>query len=363
MFEYSIQLSPAEKSTIDEALDNAQMASNLEKKNEEEKALFYYGKSIQILENSIKSISHEKQSIFQIMLESYKERVKIIQNPQRKKSFTSVDDTFLYTHKFLNNPILGLPKEKQEKTDKKANKKTINKPEELNFNMNFRLNEGVKHQTIGDSLNLFNELEKLELILSIIEKTMISGGLLTKNLYVPAFIWKIEINDLVIEEIEKYKIKYFKGLSDEIAILIYDTNNLNKIKKESDFFKNNLIKLYKEEKFQNILNVSKTKKNSFEIYKDIIKKNFTKLNLYITATNNKSNYMDVALNTIQSIKSLVQVLEKIYWKITDNEDPFIKNVSFFYCFFKDVFIKIIITDLELRLNQYLVLIRKKLIEK
>jgi len=358
MFEYSIQLSPSEKSILSEILDNAQTASNFEKKNEEDMALSFYKKSIQILETNIKILSHEKQTIFQTLLESYKERINIIHSFQRKKSFTSVDDTFLYTHKLLSSSNLN----NNDKKERKSNKKNISKPlEELNIHLNLKLNETEKTQTIGDALNIFNELDRLELILNIIEKTMLSGGALTKNLYVPAFIWKIEINDLVIEEIEKLKIKYLKTISDEIAIFLYDDSNLSKIKKESGFLRNTLTNLYKEEKFQNILNVSKTKKTLFENYKDIIKKNFTKLNLYITSASNNNNYVDFALNTIQSVQKLVKVFKTIE-KTNEKDEEFMKNMQFFYWFFKDILVKIIITDLELRLNQYLVLIRKKIIE-
>lgn len=361
MFEYSIQLSPSEKLIISEALNNAQIASNLEKNNQEDKALIYYKKALQILELNIKNLSNEKQSIYQTMLESYKERISILQTFHRKNSFTSVDDTFLYTHKFLdNNTIPEIKKTDNNliQNNKKINK-TENNPEEFNLFMNFKLNnEENKGKTIEDALNIINELQKLELLIDIIEKTMISGGHLTKNIYVPAIIWKIEINDLVIEEIEKYKIKYFKIIADQLAILLYP-KDLNQIKKESSFLKAALIKIYKEEKFQNILNVSKIKKTFFESYKDIFKKNFSKLNLYITSNTKQSNYIDVALDTLQSVKKLVGFFRTIEKK----DEELGRNILFFYCFFKDVLLKILITDLELRLNQYLVLIRKKIIEK
>ena len=90
--------------------------------------------------------------------------------------------------------------------------------------------------------------------------------------------------------------------------------------------------------------------------------NFTKLNLYITSANSSNNYVDVALNAIQSVQKLVKVLQMIE-KNLERDDEFIKNEQFFYWFFKDVLIKILVTDLELRLNQYLVLVRKKIIEK
>ena len=86
MFEYSIQLSPAEKQIISEAINNAQIASNLEKTNQEEKSLIYYKKALQILESNIKNLSNEKQSIFQPMLDSYKERIAILQSFHRKKA-------------------------------------------------------------------------------------------------------------------------------------------------------------------------------------------------------------------------------------------------------------------------------------
>ena len=359
MFECSIQLSPSEKSILSEVLDNAQTASNFEKKNEEDKALSFYRKSIHIIEVNLKTLSQEKHTIFQTLLESYRERINIIISFQRKKSFTSVDDSFLYTHKYLNS---GTNNNNNDKKERKIQKKNSKPLEEFNIHLNYKSSEGEKIQTIGDALNIFNEMDRLQLILNIIEKTMVSGGNLTKNLYVPAFIWKIEINDLVIEEIEKLKIKYLKTLSDEIAIFLYDEGNLPKIKKESGFLRNTLTNLYKEEKFQNILNVSKTKKTLFENYKDIIKKNFTKLNLYITSANSSNNYVDVALNAIQSVQKLVKVLQMIE-KNLERDDEFIKNEQFFYWFFKDVLIKILVTDLELRLNQYLVLVRKKIIEK
>ena len=346
MFECSIQLSPSEKSILSEVLDNAQTASNFEKKNEEDKALSFYRKAIHIIEVNIKTLSQEKHTIFQTLLESYRERINIIISFQRKKSFTSVDDSFLYTHKYLNS---GTNNNNNDKKERKMQKKNSKPLEDFNIHLNYKLSEGEKPQTIGDALNIF-------------EKTMVFGGNLTKNLYVPAFIWKIEINDLVIEEIEKLKVKYLKTLSDEIAIFLYDEGNLPKIKKESGFLRNTLTNLYKEEKFQNILNVSKTKKTLFENYKDIIKKNFTKLNLYITSANSSNNYVDVALNAIQSVQKLVKVLQMIE-KNLERDEEFIKNEQFFYWFFKDILIKILVTDLELRLNQYLVLVRKKIIEK
>lgn len=373
MFEYSIQLSFSEKAILNDALNNAELANNFEKKKEEEKALLHYKKAIDLLEKTIKSLSSEKQSIFFTLLESYKERINIIESFQRRKSFSAVDDTFLYTHKLLNNSHnvdLKYPQDsKLNLNNSKKNKKTTkNKSEDINFFINLRLdnhemNEKSKNHTIEDALNVLDELERIQLIFKILEKTMIYGGSLTKNLYIPSYVWQIEINDLVIEEIEKIKIKYFKTIADEISILLYDENNLHKIKKELIFLKSNLIKLYKEEKFQNLLNVSKTKKTFFENYKDIIKKNFIKLNLYITSASNKNNYNEMALLAIQNGKKLVEILRKISKIKEENDAEFKKNTKFFYLFFKDVLIKIFIADLELRLNQYLVLIRKNIIEK
>lgn len=381
MFEYTIQLSYSEKAILNEALSQGELGSYLEKNNEEEKAMQSYKKAIEFLEKNIKVLSMEKQSIFQTMIDSYKERVSVIQNFQKRKSFSSIDDTFLYTHKSILTKPTNLKNEyteslennhlEKKKNEKKTTKNNKNKAEDINFFVNLRLKQKNEKDpltkqkvcSIEDALNILNELEKIELLLQIIEKTMTTGGPLTKNLYVPSYIWQIEINDLVIEEMEKIKMKYFKIISDEISILLYDENNLHKIKKELMFLMSTLINLYKEEKFQSVLNVSKSKKTVFENYKDIIKKNFNKLNLYITSGSKKNNYFEIALSVVQNAKKLVEILRKIQKNSADNDETLRKNCTFFYLFFKNALMKIFITDLELRLNQYLVLIRKNILEK
>lgn len=382
MFEYTIQLSYSEKAILNEALSQGELGSYLEKNNEEEKAMQSYKKAIEFLEKNIKVLSIEKQTIFQTMIDSYKERVSVIQNFQKRKSFSSIDDTFLYTHKSILTKPTNLRHEYNEnlennnlekKKNEKKSKNNKSKTEDINFFVNFKLKQkNEKDQSnkqkekvcsIEDALNILNELEKIELLLQIIEKTMTTGGPLTKNLYVPSYIWQIEINDLVIEEMEKIKMKYFKVISDEISIILHDENNLHKIKKELMILMSNLINLYKEEKFQSILNVSKSKKTVFENYKDIIKKNFNKLNLYITSGAKKNNYFEVALSVVQKAKKLVEILKKIQKTSGENDEALNKNCTFFYLFFKNALMKIFITDLELRLNQYLVLIRKNVLEK
>lgn len=366
MFENSIHLSLSEREILNEAIKFGQTASNLDQNNKEAEALVFYNKSILILEKEIKKMTYEKQILLQTLLDTYNERVKILENMNNiKKSVNSNEEPLTSDRKYNNEEMnfnltnsnnLGVSQSWFNKFGKNILMKERNDHlKEINIFTNLCLKPNEQNEVLENSLNIIDQREKILFLLRIIDKTLLTGGGLTKNIYIPSIIWKIQIVES--EEFQVKKLQSLKKINEEILVVLANADDF--------FYKCSLMRsyfgsIYKDDTFQKILNMENLlKKKKFDLYQDLIKKNFAKINMYINPDNsNKTPFVEVSKELIANMIKLIE--KKEFETNYKGEEGWTMNKKFIFCFFKDVVLRLLINELEMKLCQFIILAKKKI---
>ena len=335
-----------EKTQIDQALTYAQQALAYDQRSEEELAIEYFKKAVIILIEESKSAEPAKQQVLQVFIEGYKDRITSIEASQiRERSGLAADSNV------INSILSYVPGSPNRQDNRKGDVF-----EDVNLNLNITVKD--RSSSIESILNIMSDDSKLEYILEILEKTLLTGGQLTKMVYVPAFIWQLDTG-YEEEDNEQEKLAFFRSFADESSRIIMTCLNSVKLKGELLNFRKSLSKKYKESLGKFLLISSRNKKNAFEQYKNMIKKNLK--NFYLKVNNKKLDYVKIVLEMFKNIRGLFQ-------KIRDHEVPqdsednlFQENKKFLRLFIREVIFRILINDVEMKLNQYITILRKKMI--
>lgn len=365
MFENSIHLSLSEREILEEAIKLGQKASNYDQNNKEIEALVYYNKSILVLEKEIKKMTYEKQILLQTLLDTYKERVKILENINNKKNNNSFEESMTSDRKYNNEEMnynitnsnnLSASQSWFNKFGKNILMKERNDHlKEINIFTNLCLKSNEQNEILENSLNIIDQREKILFLLRIIEKTLLTGGRLTKNIYIPSIIWKIQIVES--EESQIKKMQSLKKINEEILSVLTSTDDFfNKCSVMRSYFGS----IYKDDKFQKILNMENVlKKKKFDLYQDLIKKNFAKINMYINPdSSNKTAFVETSK---ELIANMIKLLGKKEFETNyKGEEEWNINKRFIFCFFKDVVLRLLINELEMKLCQFIILAKKKI---
>jgi hypothetical protein len=342
----SLTFTKKEKTQIDQALTYAQQAIAYDQRSEEGLAIEFFKKAVIILTEECKSAEPAKQQVLQVFIEGYKDRIISIEASQiRERNGLAADSNVI-------NSILSYVPGSPSKQDSRKGDVF----EDVNLNLNITVKD--RSASIESILNIMSDDSKLECILEILEKTLLTGGQLTKTVYVPAFIWQLDTG-YEEEDNEQEKLAFFRSFADESARIIITCINSAKLKTELLNFRKTLSKKYKESLGKFLLISTRNKKNAFEQYKNMIKKNLK--NFYLKVNNKKLDYVKIVLEMFKNIKGLFQ-------KIREKEVPqdledglFQENKKFLRLFIREVIFRILINDVELKLNQYISILRKKMI--
>ena len=346
MSEILVEINKEDQNVLENALNLAQEAIKYDNNNDENEALKIYKKVVKMLKNQkIESSNTEKKILFKSILDSYEERIKIIEISLSKKQFLNEDFEIFQKTTFLSEEKPNLLS-KTNKNKFTGNNDILN---QVNLNYNVILDE-KNGKFIEDSLNIINEEEKTNFLLEIIEKIAKFGGNFSKNLFVPNFIFQIVV-DFVDEE------KKINFLSQFIVfyekIFVGEISN-QKFKKNLNDFRIEIVKLYKEIPLKKMI-VEENNGNTLLQYKNILKNNFYKI-----YKNNKN--IDYPKIVMKIIKICQEILIK-YEEIIDNGQDFVyfKNKKCILLLIKDVIIKILVNDIEIRMNHYFLYAKKKIV--
>lgn len=317
-------ISQDEEELLNQAIELAQTALFYDQKLDVQKALQYYNQAIHLLETDAKSAVQKKMSVFKIFVDTYKERVKILQQ--------NVKD------------IMGTIKDASTKN----------------------LNEELKSLI---ELQQLDPYDRIITTLKIFDTSLSRGAHFSPNFYVPYYVWFVECE----AQHANFYNRCFFVLSElaEIldAFLECEGKAANIIAAEIKALRKTLLRLYKEHGtilYEVIKSDSKDMDSNFmsnvqgklNKYKDFVLKNISRMyTADIQQNEQRGVHHKVVFDTLKLLLEALPVIREAWAR----EDEKIDNtdITFIFAFVRDLILPALLTDLQFRLGAYFTTIKVK----